>query len=117
MTEAALHRSVARYLSLALVPPAWFTTFPAGGGGKVRGAKLKAAGLRAGMPDLLVFAPSGKLVGLELKTPIGRLSAEQVATHVAFRACGFSAFVCRSLEDVQAALDLARIPHRAKVAA
>ena len=113
--ESALHAQVAAYLRVALRHPWWFTTFPAGGGGRVRGAQLKARGLRAGMPDLLVFGPAWTVIGLELKSDKGRLSKEQVETHDAMRACGFSVFVCRSVDDVEAVLDAAEVPLRATV--
>ena len=49
----------------------FFTAFPAGGGGRVRGAKLKKAGLQAGWPDIqLVY--QGRYFGLEVKTQTGK---------------------------------------------
>ena len=63
-----LHASVAGQLDWRLKRPAFYTTFPAGWGklpGMVAG-KLKACGLKAGMPDLLVWY-EGRTVGIELK--------------------------------------------------
>ena len=56
-----------------------FTAFPAGGGGRVRGAKLKRAGLNPGWPDIQFIAHDGKYYGMEVKTPKGRLSQHSVA--------------------------------------
>lgn len=114
ITEAQLHRAVAQYLRRVLTPPAFFSTFPAGGGGRVRGAQLKAMGLRAGMPDLLVFAP-GKIVGLELKAKKGTVSVHQSLTAEAFRQCDMSYLICRSVADVSLALRAFNVPHLKEV--
>jgi hypothetical protein len=115
--EAALHFAVALFLRHALVPPAWFSTIGHGGGGRVRGAMLKRAGMRAGMPDLLVFGPRGYVLGIELKAGKGRQSPEQRDVADDFRACRQGYTVCRSVEDVATALRTHGIPTRARVAA
>lgn len=123
LTEAQLHRAVADYLAVALPESACFTTFPAGGGGKVRGAQLKSRGLRAGWPDVQVLYrfsypdtihPRSQFVGLELKTATGRLSPEQIECHAAIRRAGGLVFVCRSVEDVESFLSGLGIPLRAR---
>lgn len=118
--EAALHRAVADYLRLTLAPPTIWSTFPSGGGGRVRGAQLKALGLRKGWPDLIVVHPAlhpgySLVVGLELKAAKGRLSPEQEAMRGAFAAAGAWYFVCRSLEDVERALREAHVPIHSKI--
>lgn len=80
-------------------------------------SRLKACGLQPGWPDFMVLIPDGTLQ-LEIKTKTGRLSMHQRAhalwlkeklpNHV-YR-------VCRSLEDVQAALDGCDVPLRARAA-
>jgi hypothetical protein len=52
LTEQQLHRACAEYLAWALKPPSWWTTFPSGGGGAVRGKILRGLGLKPGVPDL-----------------------------------------------------------------
>lgn len=104
--EHAFQVVVAQFLSVALRPPVFWTAFPAGGGGKVRGARLKAAGLKAGVPDILVFAPGPHygttVIGIELKTPkTGRVSDAQTETHADMAAAGIRCRIARSLEDVQ----------------
>jgi hypothetical protein len=118
--EQTLHAAVAKYLSLALRPPTVWSTFPAGGGGKVRGAILKGVGLRSGWPDLLVLhpAPTGTaVVGIELKAPTGRPSAAQADMEREFRRAHAAYEFCWSLEDVQHALQTNGIPVHATVAA
>lgn len=117
-TEHQFHVAVARYLDAVLRPPTWWTTFPAGGGGKVRGAKLKAMGLRAGVPDIIVMHPSPSIlpstvvIGIELKAVKGRQSPEQREVDAAFDAAGARYRIARSIEDVHAILRAADIPLR-----
>lgn len=56
-SETSLHMNVAGYLDKHLAAPAWYTTFPAGGGGEFRGMILKGMGLKAGVPDILIIMP------------------------------------------------------------
>lgn len=57
-----------------------------------------------GTPDLLVMV-DGRALGIELKTPVGRLSPEQVACHAAWERMGTPVRVCRSVQDVLAAIE------------
>jgi len=75
-----------------------FTAFPAGGGGRVRGAKLKKAGLQAGWPDIQLIH-RGLYFGLEVKTQTGRLSPAQTELHKKLIASGCSVAVVRSVSD------------------
>ena len=120
--EYAFHCSVAQYLDKALPPECWWTTFPAGGGGKARGGKLKAMGLKAGVPDILILhrRPScHRVLWLELKAAKGTLSDSQAlflrAMHP-FHSTGLGAAVARSLEDVEAILRDFGVKPRATVA-
>lgn len=103
--EAALHRAVADYLALAIRPPDFFTTFPAGGGGRVRGGILKAAGLKPGIPDvLLIRGDPGRVYWIELKTDTGRLSPAQRAMRKTLTAAHCPVAVCRSVDEVKGTL-------------
>lgn len=99
--EQKLQRQVAEYLSWALVPPAWFTSIPAGGGGEMRGRILRGTGYRAGTPDLLIVY-DGRAYFLELKSAKGVLSEIQRETHAVLKRAGCCVAVCRSLDDVRA---------------
>lgn len=120
MSEETLHRAVADYLRLTLAPETFVTTFPAGGGGRVRGARLKAMGLKAGMPDLMIWWPGSdgwaRCLGIELKSAKGRLSPDQRATHAALREAGCLIEVCRSIDDVQRALRAWSVPTKGRIA-
>lgn len=102
--EDDFHRSVATFLNVALPQDAWWTTFPAGGGGRVRGAQLKAKGLKPGVPDILIVR-HGICHWLELKAPKGRASDDQnlCAVHLGLAGCP-TIHTARSLQDVERAL-------------
>ena len=98
--EQALQRQIVGYLTWALAPPAMFTSFPAGGGGLMRGMILKGTGLKAGMPDLMIIFDK-YVYFLELKAGTG-LSEAQKAMHETLRRAGAMVEVCHSLDEVRA---------------
>lgn len=112
VSEAILHKRVAEFLDVVITPPCFWSTIPAGGGGRIRGAQLKARGFKAGLPDLMIFAPGGKVLGIELKRPGkgGSQSPEQKAMEQRFVDCGLWYVLCRSVEEVQRAIDFVKIP-------
>ena len=105
-TEAQLHRAVAGFLRSRLTPPDFFSTFPAGGGGLMRGRLLKAMGLKTGMPDIFPLIINGIVYGAELKTAKGVLSDSQKETHAALLATGAVRYVAiwRSMHDMKLSL-------------
>jgi hypothetical protein len=113
MTEAELHRSVADFLNWMLLPPAVWTTFPAGWTAMRKGAagRLRGCGLKAGMPDILVFH-NRNTIGIELKTSDGKVSAVQKQTIKELAHAGIEVPICRSIEDVYSALVIYNIPVR-----
>ena len=112
-SEAALHASVAEFLNWMLLPPAVWTTFPAGWGklGKATAGYLKKSGLKAGLPDCLVFH-NDTCIGIELKTEKGKLSAAQKAMFPLLEAAGIKIFVCRSMIEVDDVLRNCLVPMR-----
>lgn len=113
--EQAIHVAVSRFLRHALPTAATYTTFPLGGGGFVRGQKLKAMGTRAGWPDVQILY-AGRAFFLELKTTEGRVSDIQIDTHRRIAAAGCPVAVARSVEEVEATLRAWGIPLRARAA-
>jgi len=109
--EQALQRQVCEYLDWCLLPPAFYTSIPAGGGGRIRGAILKATGYKAGVPDLMVIY-EGRARFLELKSKAGRLSIDQKMTINTIHAAGCETIVCRSLDDVRFSMEYWEIPLR-----
>lgn len=68
---------------------------------RVVAAKLKAEGVRPGVPDYLLLHPSGDFHGLaiELKTKTGRPSTEQKDFLQRLRESGYRAEVCRGADE------------------
>ena len=64
----------------------------------VEAGQLKASGVIAGIPDLL-FIWKGRTYAFELKTEIGRLSAQQVEVHKAWAAQGVIVVIIRDIES------------------
>lgn len=120
MTEQSLQKAVAAFLHSSLRRPTIWTAFPAGGGGAIRGAHLKAMGLARGWPDLLVMHPAAPgcgpvVVGIELKAGKNGQTAEQKAISEAFFACRAWYVLCRSVEEVERALRFCKVPVHASV--
>lgn len=111
--EAALHRAVADLLDWILVPPVLWTTFPAGWGklSKAMAGQLYGSGLKAGMPDILIFAPR-KVIGIELKAPGRSQTVVQRDMTAKLHAAGVRVFVCHNVNEVLMALGIADVPRR-----
>jgi hypothetical protein len=115
--EEDLHIAVAEYLALAVPPRVGFwTTFPAGGGGEVRGRKLKRMGLKAGVPDIMLIR-DGRVYFIELKAAKGRPSAEQISVWNCLSSNGAPVALCRDVGGVCNALTYWGFPVAARVAA
>ena len=112
-TEAQLHATVAQFLDWALMFPAVYTTFPAGWGvlTKSTAGRLKGAGLKQGMPDILLFL-NGMCFGVELKSHSGKITQVQKVMHGKLRDAGVPVTVCSSLNDVIAVLKVWGFPLR-----
>ena len=113
MTEANLHETVAEFLDWALMPPALYTTFPAGWGDlpKATAGRLNACGMKKGIPDILLFH-DGRTIGIELKIPGGKPSIAQQAMFHQLREAGVLVYICESVEDVAFTLRDSGIPMR-----
>ena len=65
------------------------------------GSKLKAEGVKKGFPDVAIYEPRGKFLGLfiELKTATGRLSTEQRVWIDRLSARGYKVYKTDSLDE------------------
>ena len=111
--EADLHKTVAELLDWVLLPPAFWSTFPAGWGimHPATAGRLKGSGLKAGFPDLFIIF-NGRITGIELKAPGGLLTKVQRDMHERLRSAGMMTYVCHSVEEVMETLDKASLPRR-----
>lgn len=116
--EQQLHRAVADYLNAALPPDAWWTTFPLGGGGRIRGALLKRAGVKVGTPDILIIW-RGRSYWIELKAGKNKPTPEQHECAAHLWRAGSIVVVLRSLQEAEETLPMLQgfPPLRAMVAA
>lgn len=103
--EQVVHKSIATFLDVALTPPDWWTTFPAGGGGLIRGKFLKMMGLKIGVPDiLLIKAFTGRAYWLEVKPVKERAKDHQRACHVRLALAGSETAVVHDIVEAHDAL-------------
>ena len=109
--EATLQAASARFLELKL--PKSFLAIHVPNGAQLakpwHAKRLKAQGMRPGCPDWLIIgrAPQDAFAyawALELKAPGSYLSPAQKAFHKRLEACGVPVAICRSLEEIEAAL-------------
>ena len=117
--EQDFHIAAARYLDLALPSHCVWTTFPAGGGGRIRGKFLKAMGLKPGWPDIQILVrgtaydsiiPMSRFIGLECKRlKGGSLSQAQSDAHAAIRNAGGEVYIVRTLEQIYNCLALGEL--------
>ncbi len=121
--EQDLQMQVAAFLELVLRDSQTFwTAFPAGGGGKARGGQLKAMGLKAGVPDILII-DRARVLWIELKTKAdrkagisaGRHSAEQDRVQDELRHAGCWVITCRSVDEVENVLRSWKVPMAGRV--
>ena len=101
-TESALQASIFQVINLILSKDVLITCFPSGGGGKIRGARLKRMGLSSGWPDLQLIY-KGKYYGIEVKTSVGKLSSAQSELHKRLSDQGAKVAVVKSEKE---AMDL-----------
>ena len=115
-TEDELHKSVSRLLDIALLKPAFWTTFPSGMYAlpKAAGGRLKAYGLKEGIPDVYTLY-EGHTVWLELKRRGGVISRKQQEMHRVLEKAGSVVYVCRSPEGVVDALVREGVPLRLEI--
>ena len=107
-TEFQLQKSVADLLDWILLPPAFYTAFPAGWGKlppRIAGL-LKACGLKRGMPDILLFNRDRRIVGIELKARRNKTSDEQVIMHTKLKSVDIPVYICRTVDEVIDVLDV-----------
>ncbi len=125
--ENDLHASVAEALDRLLLPPAVWTTFPAGSVPLPPqfAAKLSRLGLKRGWPDVLICHHG--IFGIELKRVGGRLSTTRIVrtrrgaprildgqadVFPRLIEAGMRIAVCHSIAEVMAALTLWNVPTR-----
>lgn len=97
MTETEIQSDILAYLRHNNI---WHRRLAVGG---VRHAGIRKKSGLAGMPDIMTLLPgrSGRLVMIEVKTPVGKLSNEQRAVIEELEFEGVIVLVARAVEDVR----------------
>jgi len=99
MSEEAIHRAVVEHLARRAPLGVVYAHVPNGEArGPGVGGKLKAMGVRSGMPDLIALY-AGQFYGLELKREGGRLTEAQRKTLADLEAAGALTAVAYGLDD------------------
>lgn len=105
--EDKLQHAVTRYLDAAY--PAVLYTHPNNEGRRTpfERYKIKLLGVKAGVPDILIFTPNDKYNGLaiELKVKYNKPTDKQQAWLKSLQRCKWHASVQRNLDDVIALID------------
>lgn len=118
-SESQLHAAVAKFLDLALLPPAVYSTFPAGWGKlpKATAGRLYQSGMKPGMPDIFIwYRMTAKLtyrcIGIEIKTDTGYPSPAQRSMFAKLLKAGVIVYVCRDVKQVLSVLREEEVPIR-----
>ena len=99
--EAPIHKAILAWLRVTLPKHAFVFHTPNGGArNAIAGAKLKALGTVAGIPDLCLIV-LGKVYFLEVKSQSGKPSDEQIAVFVALEHAGAYVAVVRSVDEAR----------------
>jgi len=72
----------------------------AAGSNQVRSMQFVSMGLRAGVSDLVVVLPAGRVVFLEVKAPDGVQSDKQKKFQARVESMGHRYFIAKSVQDV-----------------
>lgn len=103
--EEQIHRAVVSHLKMRAMPGVFFFHSPNGGGrSKAEGGIFKALGVRAGLPDLIVFYRA-QIFGLELKSSKGRVSPAQRQTLNEMEVAGARTSIAASIDEALVTLE------------
>ena len=104
--ESSLQIACVKWFRMVYREPDYLIcTFPNGGSRSITTAQiLKAEGSRAGMPDLVIFAPN-KCFFVEMKAKAGRMSDSQKEIEKILTGMGFNHYVCRSFDEFKTVVE------------
>jgi hypothetical protein len=104
-SEDNFQKAVARYLDIKGV--FWFHCPNGGSRNKAEAAKLKSMGVKAGVPDVLIFEPRKGYYGfaIELKVAKNKRSDHQMEMQEIFMSHNWKVITSYSLDEVIAEID------------
>ena len=104
--ETPLHIQMATFMRAALPAPVFVFHTPNGENRALNVArKLKAMGVVPGVADVALLLPNGRIGWIEVKTPDGVASADQIAFRQSCMALGHPYVVVRSLPELAEVLE------------
>lgn len=117
-TEAVIHKNVANRLKQILLQRVFWTTVEVSNQRGGRQAMIqqriqKARGVKTGFPDLMFVwqeDDNTKMFCIELKRKYENAKDVQVACHNELAGVGVPTVVCRSVQDVENALNMYNVP-------
>lgn len=110
--ESGIQRSIVQYLR-TVIPHSVVMAIPNGSQRTKTGRPANAVpGFLPGAPDLVVALPRGGVLWVEVKSPVGRVSENQLLVHGLLSAAGHNCVVVRSVDDIRQALAFLKIETR-----
>jgi hypothetical protein len=110
--ESGIQRDIVHFLR-AVLPNAVVMAIPNGSQRTATGRPANAVpGFLPGAPDLVIALSGGATLWMEVKSPTGRTSDNQILVHGLLNAAGHKCVVVRSIDDVRQALDFLEIKTR-----
>lgn len=112
-SEEQIQIEVAAWLD-AKLPRDWRWFHCPNGGHRLKAVagKMKAQGVKAGVPDVIILRPDGPDIWIELKAFAGVMTPSQKDWRAWAESAGRDFYVCRSVEEVEAVVSR-YLPRRA----
>jgi VRR-NUC domain len=111
LSEAQVQRTVCDWLAMCeRMSLLTYCHVPNGYVSRKAGGIAKGLGMRAGVPDLIVWLRNGPVISIELKVGSRSLSEPQLHWHGMLRTLGHSVHTCKSLDSVIEVLVAAGLP-------
>ena len=110
MTESKIQQQIVEYFNNTYClkhhnPRGLIFSIPNGGTRKkLEAITLKATGLLAGVSDLIVILPNGKLIFVEIKTDTGKMSEKQIEFKQRVEELGYEYWLIRNIEEFKLCL-------------
>lgn len=106
MLEDQLQQAVAKYLDYCKL--SWCHVPNEGKRNPKQGNKLNRKGMKAGVPDCLIFNPHGEYAGtaIEVKIDKNKQTDSQVEWELKLINCGWTYHVCYSIDEVIKIIEL-----------
>lgn len=100
-SERIIHTAIVDYLNAVLPESHLVAHLYNNPRSAAAGAMAKRMGMLAGIPDLMIIRPLGRVMFIEIKSHKGRLSPAQIAFRLFCKQWGIPHKVCRCIGDAR----------------